>query len=312
MEKSIRKVKPSFIILILTYTISIITLLYFSYDNILKYNNERNTNKKLNSELNELKNTYNSLVSNKDKINSNINGLKNIDNTINSIKEQVFDLAKKIELKIQNNETEYKIAYLTFDDGPYYLTNDFLKILKEYKVKATFFTIGTGKEKCFDNKSKSCTDIYKKIVDNNHTIANHTYSHAIFNGLYNNVNSFMEQVNKQEDLIYSKTGIKTNILRFPGGSSTSGKLKNSIIEKLREKGYGWVDWTAQDGDGGNLTSKNQAWNNFKNSINSNIEVILFHDYDKYTYSILPDVIKYLEQNNYILLPLFYDSIMVNK
>ena len=44
----------------------------------------------------------------------------------------------------------------------------------------------------------------------------------------------------------------------------------------------------------------------------NIEVILFHDYSYITYSILPDVIKYLEDNNYIILPLFYESIMVNK
>ena len=79
---------------------------------------------------------------------------------------------------------------------------------------------------------------------------------------------------KQEDLIYSKTNVKTNIMRFPGGSSTAKNLKNDIIIKLREKGYGWVDWTAQDGDGGALKSRDQAWNIFTKSINDNIEGLI--------------------------------------
>ena len=46
--------------------------------------------------------------------------------------------------------------------------------------------------------------------------------------------------------------------------------------------------------------------------NSDIEVVLFHDYNKYTYAILGDAIDYLEKKDYILLPLFYESVMVNK
>lgn len=84
------------------------------------------------------------------------------------------------------------------------------------------------------------------------------------------------------------------------------------MNKLRKMNYGWVDWTAQDGDGGELTNSQIAWNNFKNSINEDIEVVLFHDYNTITLSILPKTIDYLEENNYILLPLFYDSIKINK
>ena len=46
--------------------------------------------------------------------------------------------------------------------------------------------------------------------------------------------------------------------------------------------------------------------------NEDIEVVLFHDYNNITLSILPQAIEYLEKNNYIILPLFYDSVMVNK
>jgi peptidoglycan/xylan/chitin deacetylase (PgdA/CDA1 family) len=312
MEESKRQIKPSSIVFLIIYIVIILILSYFTIINFYKIKEETKKEESIKNELVKVKSEYDSLMTTQESLVSEITNLKNIDENTESIKNEVFILAQQVEEKIQNKETDYKIAYLTFDDGPYYLTDSVIKTLKENKVKATFFTIGQGKETCFDNRSASCLDTYKKIVDNGHTIANHTYSHAIFYGLYNSTDSFMKEVEKQEELIYSKTGVKTNILRFPGGSATAGTLKNGIISKLREKGYGWVDWSAQDGDGGNLTSASQAWSNFTGSINDNIEVVLFHDYNQITYSILPDVIKYLEERDYILLPLFYDSVMINK
>ena len=76
--------------------------------------------------------------------------------------------------------------------------------------------------------------------------------------------------------------------------------------------YGWVDWSAQDGDGGNLKTKEQAWSIFTSTIDQNLEVVLLHDYSKITLSILPDMIEYLQSKGYVLLPLFYDSNMINK
>ena len=46
--------------------------------------------------------------------------------------------------------------------------------------------------------------------------------------------------------------------------------------------------------------------------NEDIEVILFHDYNYITLEALPEVIEYLKDDNYVLLPLFYESRMVNK
>ena len=312
MDKSKRKIKSSSIILFIIYIIFIIILSFLSITNYNKLKDETKNTVKIKKELSNVSKEYDLLMEQQNKLTSKIDELKNIDKKTIELKEEVFKLASQVEHKIQNKETNKKIAYITFDDGPYYLTDSVLRVLKENKVKATFFTIGLNKEICFDNKNASCAETYKKIVDNGHTIANHTYSHAIFSGLYSSTNSFIEQIKKQEELIYSKTGIKTNITRFPGGSATARSLKNSIIQELKENGYGWVDWTAQDGDGGNLTSVSAAWNNLKSSINDDIEVILFHDYNTITYSILPEVIKYLEDRDYILLPLFYDSVMVNK
>ena len=312
MGKSKRKAKKSSFIIIIIYVLIIGVCGYLSFNNYIETNKLKTNISKQKKEYKKLDKKYNDLLKSNKEFSKELEKEKNIDQTIDNTKKEVFDLAKKVEEKIQSGKSNSKIAYITFDDGPYNLTNNVLSILKEKEVKATFFTIGAGKESCIDNRKVDCTTIYKKIVDDGHTIANHTYSHAIFAGLYSNVDNFINDVQKQEDLIYSKTNVKTNIIRFPGGSSTAKNLKNGIVTKLKEKGYGWVDWTAQDGDGGALKSRDQAWKIFTNSINDNLEVVLFHDYNYITYSILPDAIKYLEDNNYIILPLFHDSVMVNK
>ena len=314
MGKSRRKIRTSIIIINIILAIAFAFLAYKTYQE-----NNTKEQKKI-----EIKEKYQKLMNDEsldikeiEEINNSINELKNIDETTKKAKEQVFKLASELEKKIQKKETKYKIAYLTFDDGPYYNTYKVLKILKENKVKATFFTTNVNGEKCYDNKSYNCQELYKEYAKDNHTIANHTYTHGWNRGLYKSAGNFIDAIKKQEELVKSKTGIVTNIARFPGGSGTpraqGGKTRlNAMIEELRKNHYGWVDWTAQDGDGGSLTSKEQAWKNLKSSINEGIEVVLFHDYHKITTAILPDFIKYLQERNYIILPLFYESVMINK
>ncbi len=311
MGKSKRKVKKSPII-ILIYLIILGIGCFLTINNYLQIQKYKKNTISQKEKYSALDNKYKELLKTNQEFSAELNKLEHMDQTIENTKKEVFELAGQVESNIEEGKGKVKIAYITFDDGPYELTNDVLNVLNEKQVKATFFTIGLGKEACIDNRKVDCTTIYKKITDNGHTIANHTYSHAIFAGLYSSVDNFVNDVQKQEDLIYSKTNVKTNIIRFPGGSSTAKNLKNGIVTRLKEKGYGWVDWTAQDGDGGALKSRDQAWKIFTNSINDNLEVVLFHDYNYITYSILPDAIKYLEDNNYIILPLFHDSVMVNK
>ena len=314
MARKRRKIKTSIVIII--FTLVSLTYLGFIGVSIYKKYNLLTTlttdNNKLNKQLADKNENKNTTTLEKEKILEEIDYYKNIDTKIQETKTNVFKLASELENKIQEKNSNYKIAYITFDDGPYYSTNKVLEILKKYRVKATFFTIGYDKDKCFDQRSASCYDTYKKEVLDGHTIANHTYTHAIFNGLYSSASNFLNDVKKQEELIQNRTGVKTNIVRFPGGSSTAGRLKNSIISGLREMGYGWVDWTAEDGDGGYVSGTSSAFNKLKNTIDEDIEVVLFHDYCQETISILPQAIEYLESNNYILLPLFYDSIKVNK
>ena len=294
----------------------IIIVLIFSLDGIFLYYQCQHL-KKENFTFRKEYHTFSNLYLNKkaesNNLNKKIKSYQDIDRSIQTIQKKYFSRIKQLEDDILAHKSDKKIAYLTFDDGPYYNTHKVLDILDQYHVKATFFTISMNGEYCFDNKSENCFALYPEYVKRGHTIANHTYTHAIRGGLYRSADSFMDAVIRQEEHIKTQTGgYVTNIVRFPGGSAQAKDLKDPIIERLRERGYGWVDWTAQDGDGKGIASWEDGWNTFTSSINDPIEVILFHDYNRITTEILPSAITYLEENGYQIYPLFYESNMIQK
>ena len=310
MEKTKGKAWKFIVIINVVLSLGLIAFAGYSYK---KYTDENKKANVLLAQKEELLEKNNLKEKSKQEIEEKLEELKNIDEVYENTKKEVFALASELEKKIQNKETKYKIAYLTFDDGPYYTTYKFLETLHKYDVKATFFTTTVNGEKCYDNKNANCYLLYQEYLKDGHTIANHTYTHGIWRGLYTSADSFMNAVIKQEDHIKNyASGYTPNILRFPGGSSQAGSKKSAIVQKLRDRGYGYVDWTANDGDGKTCGSKDNAWSIFKNTINDSIEVVLFHDYCSTTLNILPQAIEYLQQRDYILLPLFYDSVMVNK
>ena len=135
MERDNNKSKSSIIFIIISL-ILIIPLSIFSIYNILEYNKQSDEKNKLNNELVNLEKDLKYKKEDQTIILNDLNNLKNIDENISKEKKKVFELAKELEEKIQNNETEYKIAYITFDDGPYYLTYSVLDTLKK--------KIGTG------------------------------------------------------------------------------------------------------------------------------------------------------------------------
>lgn len=219
-------------------------------------------------------------------------------------KTEYFKNAKLLEEKALAGETDLRVAYLTFDDGPYDLTLDYLKVLKEYDIRATFFLLGKPKHE----------EKYQLYVEDGHTLANHTYSHQIKNGIYRSTDAFINDVLKLDEYLFNLTGQKMDIVRFPGGSPTAGSLKNDMIEKLRENGYGYIDWTSHTGDGSdNSLTPDKAYRNLMQTIaGENVSVVLMHDYSGATLGALPQIIEAMKEQNYIFLPLFKESQMVKK
>ena len=141
MEKIERNTNRSIIALNITFIIVIIVLVFAIFRVYSKLEVEVKLNSEYEEKIEEKKESYSVINNNKIELEEKFNNLKNIDSMTDSVKDEVFKLALELENKIIKKETDYKIAYLTFDDGPYYSTNDFLKVLKENDVKATFFII---------------------------------------------------------------------------------------------------------------------------------------------------------------------------
>lgn len=289
-------------LLIITLIITTISFL------ILLFNNKQleNETSNLKTTLNNLKLTYDDELEKIEQLESEISEIKDIENNISKLKNSFFAKAKEYENIVLAGGGTKKIAYLTIDDGPYDLTVSFLDTLAKYDVLATFFLLGKPNDR-YDA-------IYKRIYNDGHTLANHTYYHNIKSGLYTNTDSFINNVLKQENFLQEKVGVKTNILRFPGGSTTaSTSLRSSIINRLRTLGYGYIDWNVSSGDGGGNPTVSQLYNNvINNTITKRVAVILMHDYSYNTLTALPSIIEELNKRDYILLPLFYESQMVKK
>ncbi|HEY8891882.1 MAG TPA: polysaccharide deacetylase family protein [Clostridium sp.] len=191
------------------------------------------------------------------------------------------------------NSDGHKIAYLTFDDGPSPKTTPgILKILDNYKIKATFFIVGS--------RAIIRPDLVKMEAEDGQSIGNHTYSHE-YKYIYSNTNTFIKDVNKCDTVLKSIIGgYNSKILRFPGGSF--GAKEAPFRVAIKKAGYHYIDWNDLTGDAeGQNIPVNKLLNNIKkNTKGKEHVVILMHDApDKQTtVQALPQVIEYLKSQGY--------------
>lgn len=145
--------------------------------------------------------------------------------------------------KKKHKKQPKKTVYLTFDDGPgSRVTPKLLKVLKDNKVKATFFIVGY--------EGKANKKLLKRIVKDGHTIAIHTYTHD-YRKIYSSKKAFLSDFHKTEKLIVDTTGVKPHYFRFPGGGNNhymSKKLRKSILKELHKEGYTEMDWNCGTSD----------------------------------------------------------------
>lgn len=197
-------------------------------------------------------------------------------------------------------------VYLTFDDGPSANTDRILDILAQYGVKATFFVVG----------KEGYTDQYRRIVEDGHTLAMHSYSHR-YNEVYASLDSYRADLTKLHDYLYELTGEDCRFVRFPGGSSnTVSKVSMwDLIDYLDSEDMVYFDWNVSSGDStGGKKSVDQLTNNVLENIGKyNNAVVLFHDAAGKTTTVdaLAGIIeKILESDNTVLLPISEDTVKV--
>ena len=123
-------------------------------------------------------------------------------------------------LKGQQREDDDSV-YLTFDDGPTPgVTTWVLDQLRQYDAKGTFFCLGKNVEKH--------PDLYRQIIDEGHSVGNHTYSHL--KGWQTDNTEYYNDIQLANNLVSS------TLFRPPYGS-----LRTSQIKYISED-YNIVMW----------------------------------------------------------------------
>lgn len=195
---------------------------------------------------------------------------------------------------------EGKVIYLTFDDGPSDYTQKLLEVLKKYEVKASFFVVKTSR-----------MDLLDDIVMDGHSIGIHSKSHR-YEKIYANEDAYFEDLYTIQDLVAQYTGIKTMLMRFPGGSSNqvSMQYNDGIMTRLtkavQDQGFQYFDWNVSPGDADTVETKEEVVENVIKGIQSNkksYSVVLQHDIKDYSVDAVEKIIIWGLENGYTFLPL---------
>lgn len=127
-----------------------------------------------------------------------------------------------------------KELFLTFDDGPIPGPTEFvLETLKKFDAKATFFCIG-------DN-IKKYPEIARRIITDNHQIANHTFNHLKGWGTstekyVSNVALCQKEIDNllpgSDEQVVEDGGLKKSLFRPPYGRIRSKQI-NALTRQYR-------------------------------------------------------------------------------
>lgn len=198
----------------------------------------------------------------------------------------------------ENPDFGKQVLYMTFDDGPSGVTKEILQMLKENDAKATFFVTGANPE---------YYSLMKDIVEDGHTIALHTFSHD-YDKLYANEDAYFADLQQISDLVEQQTGVKSDIIRFPGGSSNTISssfnpgLMSRLVKDVQDRGYVYFDWNADSTDAsGNGVDPATLVANATSAIGQDEVVLLMHDTDAKatTAQALPGIIQAYRDAGYI-------------
>ncbi len=156
---------------------------------------------------------------------------------------------------------EKKIA-LTFDDGPHpRYTAEILALLAEYKVKATFFMIGTN--------VSHYPELARRVAKEGHEIGSHTFSHPHM--LKITPSALLDEIDKTERVFAENHIPKPTLFRPPEGYRTK---EQSLA--VKNAGYTMVVWSIDTHDWQSRPSTEIV-----NYVHENVQggdILLFHDY----------------------------------
>ena len=184
-------------------------------------------------------------------------------------------------------DTSQKVLYLTFDAGyENGCTEKILDVLKKHNVKAAFFLVGNYIEKN--------ADLVRRMVDEEHIVANHTMHHPDMSKL-SDKEAFAKELTDLENLFRETTGKEMpKYYRPPQGIYSQENLKMA-----KELGYKTVFWSLAyaDWDNSNQPSREKAFEKLLPRTH-NGAVVLLHSTSATNAEILDELLTKWEDMGY--------------
>lgn len=195
---------------------------------------------------------------------------------------QIRDMMTETAWAETDNLRYYKTCALTFDDGPSGTnTGKVLTSLMETGATATFFVIG--------NRVKDYTHLVQREHDEGHAVASHNWHHG--NVLKSSVSALRAMPEKVNRAMIQAIGIPVRYDRVPGG-----RYPRMIKAKV---GWAYIQWSLDTYDWrGRKTS--QVMSKVKRAIQDG-DVILCHDIKENAPESTRQMVRYLEEQGYMLL-----------
>lgn len=189
-------------------------------------------------------------------------------------------------------EGEEKVIYLTFDCGyENGNTEPILDALKKHDAPATFFVVGHFLE--------SAPEIVKRMVEDGHSVGNHTYHHPDMSTI-SEMDSFRKEMDDVAKLFREITGTEMQMYYRP----PQGKYSTSNLQMAKELGYStffwslaYVDWNQDD-----QPSREEALEKLMGRIHPGA-IVLLHSTSKTNAEILDEVLTKWEEMGYTFRPL---------
>ncbi len=172
-----------------------------------------------------------------------------------------WEIPKRFQGKTISKRAPFtdKVIALTFDDGPDpKLTPIVLDALKKHNMKATFFVLGW--------RATRYPHLVKRIFDEGHTVANHTYNHPAKPSEAAGLNEIL----KTQEAIKKACGKYPTMFRPPYG------IRESWTAKLaRHRLMPSVIWVMSSGD----TAVDDSYKVYRNVVFTPRpgDVVLLHD-----------------------------------
>jgi len=148
---------------------------------------------------------------------------------------------------------------MTYDDGPTEFADAILDLLKEKSIKATFFLVGNL---YMSTSSPDWARIVKRMYNEGHTIANHTFNHKDLTQL--SADQIQSEMKQLEDAVFQAIGKRPAFMRPPYGS---GNGNQTVMSALQQAGYtAAITWNVDPMDyenGGDISYATQVINQAK-------------------------------------------------